>query len=100
MEKTFGIPYYYDTSTIFKIEYANKSVKKRHEILLNELSKLKSYIDRKSDKQLYIIKVFLSKFHMDEIRKYNNKYLLNLFSFIPNSDNIILSRCLKPYLNF
>ena len=96
---TFGIPYYYDTSTIFKNEYANKSEKSRHELLLNELSKLKSYLDRNPHKKLYIIKDFLSKFHIDEIEKYNKKQLLHLCNFISNADNMILSRCLKPYLN-
>ena len=96
---TFGIPYFYDTSTIFKNEYANKSEKNRHELLLNELSKLKSYLDRNPHKKLYIIKDFLGKFHIDEIEKYNKKQLLHLCNFISNADNMILSRCLKPYLN-
>ena len=96
---TFGIPYYYDTSIIFKNEYANKSEKKRHEILLNEFNKLKSYLLRHADKRLYIIKDFLNKFHIDEIEKYNNKQLLNLSDFILNVDNNIISSCLKPYLN-
>ena len=96
---TFGIPYFYDTSTIFNNEYANKSEKNRHEILLNEFSKLKTYLDRHPDKQLYLIKDFLTKFHIDEIEKYSKKQLLYLCSFISNADNTIFSRCLKPYLN-
>ena len=96
---TFGIPYYYDTSMIFKNEYANKSEKKRHEILLNEFNKLKTYLIRHPDKRLYIIKDFLNKFHLDEIEKYNNKQFLNLSDFILNADNSIISSCLKPYLN-
>ena len=96
---TFGIPYYYDTSIIFKNEYANKSEKNRHEIVLNEFNKLKTYLNRHPDKKLYIIKDFLIKFHMDEIDTYNNKQLLNLCNFITNTDSIILSRFLKPYLN-
>ena len=96
---TIGIPYFYDTSIIFKNEYANKSEKKRHEIILNELNKLKTYFIRHPDKKLYLIKDFLNKFHIDEIEKYNNKQLINLSDFILMADNNIMSRCLKPYLN-
>ena len=96
---TVGIPIFYDTSTIFKNEYANKSEKNRHEMILNELNKLKTYLVRQPEKQLFLIKDFLNKFHMEEIEKYNNRQLLNLCNFIIYADNEILARCLKPYLN-
>ena len=96
---TIGIPYYYDTSTIYNNEYANKSEKNRHEILLNELNKLKTYLSRHPDKKLYIIKDFLNKFHIDKIEKYTNKQLLYLSNFILNANNNEYTRCLKPFLN-
>ena len=96
---TIGIPYYYDTSTIYNNEYANKSEKNRHEILLNELNKLKTYLSRHPDKKLYIIKDFLNKFHIDKIEKYTNKQFLYLSNFILNANNNEYTRCLKPFLN-
>ena len=96
---TYGVPYYYDTSIIYKNEYANKSEKKRHEILLNELNKLKTYLKRQPDKRIHLIKDFLRKFHIDEIEKYNNRQFLNLSDFILNANNSTMSNALKPYLN-
>ena len=96
---TFGIPYFYDTSTIFNNEYANKSEKNRHEILLNELNKLKTYLNRHPDKRLFIIKDFLNKFHMDKIENYSSNQLLYLSNFILNANNSEFAKYLKPYLN-
>ena len=94
-----GVPYVYDNCVIYKNEYANKSEKNRHEIMLNEINKLKSYLTRHPDKKLYLIKDFLCKFRIDDIEKYNDKQFLNLCDFITNSNNTTLSNSLKPYLN-
>lgn len=96
---TIGIPYFYDTSSIFNNEYSNKSEKKRHEFLQNELNKLKTYLVRHPDKKLLLIKDFLQKFHIDQIEKYTDKQLLNLCNFISNIDANVISNILKPYLN-
>ena len=95
----FGIPYFYDTSTIFKNEYSTKSEKNRHELLAKELNKLKSYLIRHPDKKLYLLKDFLGKFYIDEIEKYSEEQLLNLCDFIINVDANTISNSLKPYLN-
>ena len=96
---TYGVPYYYDTSVIYKNEYANKSEKNRHEIMLNELSKLKTYLERNPERKIHLIKDFLGKYHIDEIEKYNNRQFLNLSDFIINANNSEISNALKPYLN-
>ena len=96
---TYGIPYFYDTSSIFNNEYSTKSEKKRHEFLQNELNKLKTYLIRHPDKKLLLIKDFLQKFHIDQIEKYTDKQLLNLCNFISNIDANAISNILKPYLN-
>ena len=94
-----GIPYFYDTSSIFKNEYSTKSEKKRHEFLQNELNKLKTYLVRHPDKKLLLIKDFLQKFHIEQIEKYTDKQLLNLCNFLSNIDANAISNILKPYLN-
>ena len=96
---TLGIPYFYDTSSIFNNEYSTKSEKKRHEFLQNELNKLKMYLIRHPDKKLLLIKDFLQKFHIEQIEKYSDKQLLNLSNFISNTDSNAISNILKPYLN-
>ena len=96
---TLGIPYFYDTSSIFKNEYSTKSEKKRHEFLQNELNKLRTYLVRHPDKKLLLIKDFLQKFHIDKIEKYTDEQLLNLCNFLSNIDANAISNILKPYLN-
>ena len=96
---TFGIPYFYDTSSIFNNEYSTKSEKKRHEFMQNELNKLKTYLVRHPDKKLLIIKDFLQKFHIEQIEKYTDDQLLNLCNFISKIDANAISNILKPYLN-
>ena len=98
-KNTFGIPFFYDTSTIFKNEYSNKSEKSRHQLLQNELNKLKTYLIREPDKKLYLIKDFLIKFHLDKIENYSDEQFLNLANYISNVDANTLSNNLKPYLN-
>ena len=96
---TIGVPYVYDNYAIYKNEYANKSEKNRHETMLNEIYKLKTYLNRHPDKKLNLIKDFLCKFHLDEIEKYNDTQFLNLCDFITNANNSTISNTLKPYLN-
>lgn len=58
-QRIYGMPYYYDISSTYMNDYYNKSEHKRHEILIDELSKLRAYLQKYPNKNnVEIIKDF------------------------------------------
>ena len=89
-----GIKYYETTST-YKNQYSNKSEKNRHEIILDELNKLKGYIDKNKKEKDLFIKDFLNRHYID----CNDQAQLNAFeNFINNLNKNQIYNLLKPYL--
>ena len=75
------LPFLYEPSVISKNTSLNKNEKKIHELLLNEFNKLKDYLLRNKENQIFFIKDALNKLKIN-VEKYNTKKLLFLCNFI------------------
>ena len=93
-----GIPFTFESLMIHNNIYANKSEKKRHEIILDEFAKLRQYIERQPENKLIFIKEFLNKYYI-EYDNYDKNQLLALCDFICYHDKYAISSVLKPYLD-
>lgn len=93
-----GVPYTFEPIMLFNNDYSNKSEKKRHEIILDEFTRLRQYIERQPINKLKFIKEFLKKYYI-EYEKYTDDQLSSLCDFICYHDKIAISSILKPYLN-
>ena len=99
-QKIDDLPYVYDVSSTYMNNYYNKSEHKRHEILINELCKLRAYlIQYPNAKNIDIIKDFLGKYNIQNLEKYSNYQLLQLGKFVCQEDIYKINSLLKPYLN-
>ena len=93
-----GVPYTFEPIMLFNNDYSNKSEKKRHEIILDEFTRLRQYIERQPTNKLKFIKEFLKKYYV-EYEKYSDDQLSSLCDFICYHNKIAISSILKPYLN-
>ena len=91
------IPYLFDFSTTFYNNYCNKSEKGRHEVVLNELNKLKAFLINDPKNKIVIFKNFLIKFSYKNIEKLSDEQILSICDFICLNDNDILFHLIKPY---
>ena len=93
-----GVPFTFESLMVYNNLYSNKSEKKRHEIILDEFSRLRQYIERQPENKLIFIKEFLNKYYV-ECEKYEKSQLLSLCDFICYPDKYVMSSILKPYLD-
>ena len=93
--KKNNLPLFYEFSLTHRNYYSSKSDKNRHEFLLNELHKLKFYLENNPNKELLIIKDFLQKFHIKNIEKYSEEKLLYLSNLICKSKENKLVNLIK-----
>ena len=93
------VPLVYESSFTHKNDYFSKSSKSRHEYLLNELNKLKFYLERHPYEKLPIIKDFFLKFNIKDLNKYSDNTLLNIGTIIASSDENELLNLIKPDIN-
>ena len=91
------IPYLFDFSTTFYNNYCNKSEKVRHEVVLNELNKLKAFLINDPKNKIVIFKNFLIKFSYKNIENLSDEQILSICDFICKNDNDILFHLIKPY---
>ena len=99
-QRIYGMPYYYDISSTYMNDYYNKSEHKRHEILIDELSKLRAYLQKYPNKNnVEIIKDFLNKHNIQNIDKLTNYQLIQLGKFVCQEDIYKINSLLKPYMN-
>ena len=99
-QKVHNLPYTYDISSTYMNNYDNKSEHKRHEILINELSKLRAYLIKyPNNNNIEIIKDFLIKYNIQNLEKYSNFQLLQLGKFVCQEDVYKINSLLKPYLH-
>ena len=95
-----GIPYYYDITSTYMNKYQNKSEQSRHEILINELCKLRAYLSKyKIKNNLDIIKDFLIKYNIPNLNKYTNFQLMQFGRFVCQKDIYKINSLLKPYMH-
>ena len=97
--KKEDIPLFYEHSLTFRNDYLSKSEKNRHEILLNEINKLKFYLEQNPTDELLIIKDFLQKFHIKHISKFSDEKLLNLCKFIRKIKQSQIQKFIQPDSN-
>ena len=93
------VPLMYEFSFTHKNDYISKSEKSRHEYLLNELNKLKFYLEQHPDEKLPILKDFFLKFNIKDLYKYSDKTLLDIATIIISSDQDKLMNLIKPDIN-
>ena len=93
------VPLIYEQSFTHKNFYISKSEKSRHEYLLNELNKLKFYLERRPFDKLLIIKDFFLKFNIKDLNKYSDEDLLSICNIISSSDQYELLKIIKPDKN-
>ena len=93
--KKNNLPLFYEFSLTYRNYYSSKSDKNRHEFLLNELHKLKFYLENNPNKELLIIKDFLQKFHIKNIENYSEEKLLYLSNLICKSKENKLVNLIK-----
>ena len=99
-QRIYGMPYYYDISSTYMNDYYNKSEHKRHEILIDEVSKLRAYLQKYPNKNnVEIIKDFLNKHNIQNIDKLTNYQLIQLGKFVCQEDIYKINSLLKPYMN-
>lgn len=99
-QRIYGMPYFYDISSTYMNDYYNKSEHKRHEILIDELSKLRAYLQKYPNKNnVDIIKDFLNKHNIQNIDKLTNYQLIQLGKFVCQEDIYKINSLLKPYMN-
>ena len=97
-KEKMGIPYLFDTYAIFCNNYSTKSEKSRHEIVLNDLQKLKGFLQGNPQSKISIFRDFLKKYKIN-IKEIPNENIMCLCDILCNNDNDILIHFLKPYLN-
>ena len=98
--KIDNLPYVYDISSTYMNNYYNKSEHKRHEILIDELCKLRAYLIKYPNaNNIDIIKDFLIKYNIQNLEKYSNYQLLQLGKFVCQDDIYKINSLLKPYLH-
>ena len=78
--KSKNIPYNFNVEFTYQNEYLTKSEKIRHEKLINELVKLEEFIEKNPEKENLIIKDFMLKYKIENIKNYNLKYLKNVLN--------------------
>ena len=93
------VPLIYEFSFTHKNDYISKSEKSRHEYLLNELNKLKFYLEQHPDEKLPILKDFFLKFNIKDLYKYSDKTLLDIATIIISSDQDKIMNLIKPDIN-
>ena len=95
-----GLPYYYDISSTYMNMYDNKSEQNRHEVLIQELCKLRAYLSKyKIENSTDVIKDFLIKHNIPNIHKYSNYQLMQFGRFVCQEDTYKMNSLLKPYMN-
>ena len=95
-----GLPYFYDTISTHMNKYQNKSEHNRHEIMINELCKLRAYLIKfKIENNIDVIKDFLTKHNMPNMEKYSNYQLIQFGHFVCQDDMYKLFSLLKPYMH-
>ena len=98
-KEIMGIPYLFDTYALFSNNYSTKSEKSRHDIILNDLNKLKGFIQGNPNVKISIFKDFLKKYKIKNIEEFSDKKILSLCEILCNNDNEFLIQFLKPHLN-
>ena len=93
------IPLIYESSFTHKNKYISKSEKSRHENLLNELNKLKFYLNQQPKNKLSIMKDFFLKFNINDLNKYSNEKLLKISEIIASTEPNELLKLIKPGKN-
>ena len=94
-----GLPYFYDISCTYMNEYGNKSEHYRHEYIVDEINKLRSYMEKSPKNKILIVKDFLIKHNLKDIDKLTNYKIMSLIKFFEQEDIYKVSSLLKPYLN-
>ena len=95
-----GVPYIYDISSTYMNKYQNKSEHNRHEILIEEISKLRAYLLKfKTENYTDIVKDFLIKHNMPNINNYTNYQLMQFAHFVCQEDIYKVNSLLKPYMH-
>ena len=92
-----NMPYLFDISATFYNNYSNKSEKGRHEVILNELNKLKAFIINDPKNKIQIFKNFLIRFNYNNIEDLTDEEIILICDFICIHDNDILFHLIKPY---
>ena len=99
-QKVYDLPYVYDISSTYMNKYNNRSEHKRHELLIDELCKLRAYLTNyPNNNNIDIIKDFLIKYNIPNVDKYSNYQLLQLGKFVCQEDIYKINSLLKPYLH-
>jgi hypothetical protein len=93
-----GIPYLFDTFTMFSNKYSNKSEKTRHEVILNDLFKLKGFLKGNPNNKITLFKNFLCKYKISDIELSEDK-ILEICNILSTYDNELFIHFLKPHLN-
>ena len=93
-----GLPYFYDISCTYMNEYENKSEHYRHEYIVDEINKLRSYMEKSPKNKILIVKDFLIKHNLKDIDKLTNYKIMSLIKFFEQEDIYKVSSLLKPYL--
>ena len=91
------IPFLCDISSTFYNNYSNKSEKERHELILNEINKLKAFLINDPKNKIQIFKNFLVKFNFKNIEQLTEEQIFLICDFICINDNDILFHLIKPY---
>ena len=97
-KKKMGMPFLFDTSVIFCNEYSNKSEKKRHENILNDLYKLKGFLIGDKNNMISTLKDFLVKYQIKNIEKVSDEILLSICNYICSKNKEFFIKLVKPYL--
>ena len=92
-----NMPFLFDISATFYNNYSNKSEKVRHEVILNELNKLKAFIINDPKNKIQIFKNFLIRFNYNNIEELTIEEIRSICDFISGTDNDILFHLIKPY---
>ena len=94
-----GLPYFYDISCTYMNEYGNKSEHSRHEYIVDQINKLRSYMEKSPENKIIILKDFLIKHNIKDVDKLTNYKLMSMIKFFEQEDIYKISSLLKPYLN-
>ena len=97
--KKFEMPLAYEMSFTHKNNYISKSEKSRHEYLLNQLNKLKFFLEQNPLERLLLIKDFFLKFNIRDLQKYSEERLIYICNLIESCNNDDLSKIIKPDIN-
>ena len=97
--KKFEMPLAYEISITHKNDYISKSEKRRHEYLLNQLNKLKFFLEQNPSEKLLIIKDFFLKFNIKDLNFFSEQRLYNICNLIESCNNKDLVKIIKPDIN-